>query len=161
MTNIRLLTNGRSYHQCYQVVRPLDICGGKSAHQGFLFKVAGALQKLTLSSTQYQSARKVTLHLAASTSSPGDGDHDTEYFAPRVARSTSVLDSEWGTGEELYLSLSVEDTGCGLNNEEMHRLFTRFTQASPKTHVRYGGSGLGLFICKELCELRVCIPCRG
>lgn len=64
------------------------------------------------------------------------------YFAPRVSRNVSALNTEWGTGEELYLRFSVEDTGCGLSEEEMHRLFTRFTQASPKTYVQYGVSFL-------------------
>jgi hypothetical protein len=33
-------------------------------------------------------------------------------------------------------------------------LFQRFSQASPRTHVQYGGSGLGLFISRELTELQ-------
>lgn len=33
-------------------------------------------------------------------------------------------------------------------------LFLRFSQASPRTHVQYGGSGLGLFISRELTELQ-------
>ena len=33
-------------------------------------------------------------------------------------------------------------------------LFMRFSQASPRTHVQYGGSGLGLFISRELTELQ-------
>jgi hypothetical protein len=33
-------------------------------------------------------------------------------------------------------------------------LFQRFSQASPKTYKQYGGSGLGLFISRELCELQ-------
>jgi hypothetical protein len=33
-------------------------------------------------------------------------------------------------------------------------LFMRFSQASPRTHIQYGGSGLGLFISRELTELQ-------
>ena len=36
----------------------------------------------------------------------------------------------------------------------MTLLFRRFSQASPRTHVQYGGSGLGLFISRELTELQ-------
>ena len=32
------------------------------------------------------------------------------------------------------------------------RLFHRFQQATKKTHIKYGGSGLGLFISRELCQ---------
>lgn len=48
----------------------------------------------------------------------------------------------------------MQDTGRGLNPEEKKLLFQRFSQASPRTHVQYGGSGLGLFISRELTELQ-------
>ena len=59
---------------------------------------------------------------------------------------------EWGTGEEVYLAFSVKDSGIGLKDKEIHNIFERFKQANIKTHVKYGGSGLGLFISKELTE---------
>jgi hypothetical protein len=48
----------------------------------------------------------------------------------------------------------VQDTGRGLTVEEKKMLFMRFSQASPRTHIQYGGSGLGLFISRELTELQ-------
>jgi hypothetical protein len=45
-------------------------------------------------------------------------------------------------------------TGCGMTANEQTNLFTRFTQATPKTYVKYGGSGLGLFISKSLTVLQ-------
>lgn len=80
-----------------------------------------------------------------------DGD---QYFFPRASKQEPVFGADWGTGEELFLHFSVNDTGVGLTSDEMKNLFLRFSQASPKTHVTYGGSGLGLFICKELAELQ-------
>lgn len=41
-----------------------------------------------------------------------------------------------------------------MTEDEQKDLFTRFTQATPKTHVKYGGSGLGLFISKSLTTLQ-------
>jgi len=41
-----------------------------------------------------------------------------------------------------------------LTEHERKLLFQRFSQASPRTHVQYGGSGLGLFISRELTELQ-------
>jgi CheY-like chemotaxis protein len=38
--------------------------------------------------------------------------------------------------------------------EEQEKLFSRFSQASPRTHIKYGGSGLGLFISKSLATLQ-------
>ncbi|QDS76665.1 hypothetical protein FKW77_000128 [Venturia effusa] len=104
--------------------------------------------------TKYQPERRVTLHLGASVLPPSQGKDDSQWFAPRTESKFPGLSAEWGVGEELYLIFSIEDTGCGLSGEEMQRLFRRFGQASPKTHVQYGGSGLGLFICKELTELQ-------
>ena len=54
----------------------------------------------------------------------------------------------------MYLWLKVEDTGCGMTYDEQNRLFSRFSQATPRTHVKYGGSGLGLFISKSLATLQ-------
>jgi hypothetical protein len=63
------------------------------------------------------------------------------------------LKDEFGDGEIVFLEFSVDDTGRGLTIDEKKILFRRFSQA-PKTHVNYGGSGLGLFISRELVELQ-------
>lgn len=47
----------------------------------------------------------------------------------------------------------VADTGIGMPPEVQARLFGRFAQAGPETARRYGGSGLGLMICKRLVGL--------
>lgn len=52
-----------------------------------------------------------------------------------------------------YILFTVKDTGPGLTTAEMDTLFARFKQASPRTHAQYGGSGLGLFISRELAEM--------
>lgn len=65
-----------------------------------------------------------------------------------------VSGSEWGNGELIFLWLKVQDTGCGMTYDEQNKLFSRFTQATPRTHVKYGGSGLGLFISKSLATLQ-------
>ena len=47
-----------------------------------------------------------------------------------------TLAPEWGDGEQVYLYFSVRDTGRGLSDDEKTHLFNRFSQASPRTHVR-------------------------
>lgn len=51
------------------------------------------------------------------------------------------------------LMLAVEDTGIGIPKEQHQRIFDLFTQASSKTTRRYGGTGLGLVICRRLLQL--------
>jgi signal transduction histidine kinase len=76
------------------------------------------------------------------------------FFPSRSKRVDQNLSAEWGLGEEIYLQFAVQDTGRGLDDAEKKLLFQRFSQASPRTHVQYGGSGLGLFISRELTELQ-------
>ena len=52
------------------------------------------------------------------------------------------------SGAEIYFS--VTDTGIGIPHEKKHMIFDSFTQADAETTRKYGGSGLGLSICKEL-----------
>lgn len=59
---------------------------------------------------------------------------------------------DWGDGDLIYLYFLVKDTGPGLKPKEMDRLFQRFGQASERTHIRYGGTGLGLYLCRQLAE---------
>ena len=65
--------------------------------------------------------------------------------------NTTLLDAT-PDEEQIYVYFLVQDTGLGLAPAEIQRLFQRFSQATTKTNVTYGGSGLGLYICRELAE---------
>ncbi|MEI7457380.1 MAG: response regulator [Nitrosomonadales bacterium] len=57
------------------------------------------------------------------------------------------------TEDHVLLYFEVRDTGIGLSEEQISRLFTAFTQGDTSTTRRYGGTGLGLAICRQLSEL--------
>lgn len=56
------------------------------------------------------------------------------------------------TDSSYMICLAVSDTGIGMSLETQNTLFTAFSQADTSTTRQYGGSGLGLIICKQLVE---------
>lgn len=54
------------------------------------------------------------------------------------AKRDLTEDAEWGKGEQVFLSFAIRDTGRGLSEEETQKLFHRFSQVSPRTHVEFG-----------------------
>ncbi|MCD6259309.1 MAG: response regulator [Helicobacteraceae bacterium] len=61
------------------------------------------------------------------------------------------LESTKGTSQA-SLSFVVEDSGIGLNQEQLEKIFEPFMQADVSTTRKYGGTGLGLVICKNILE---------
>lgn len=64
-----------------------------------------------------------------------------------------VIDKHRDEGEQVTIEIRVEDTGVGIPEHLLHQLFSPYAQADPSIPRLYGGSGLGLTICKRLVAL--------
>ena len=104
--------------------------------------------------TQKEEKRIVTIKVGISQARPSERDLDVDWVTAGIARDRSHDSTGTGTDEQIYLHFTVSDTGCGFDEEQKNRIFERFSQASPRTHSKYGGSGLGLFISREMIELQ-------
>jgi CheY-like chemotaxis protein len=56
-------------------------------------------------------------------------------------------------GYDGYLHVSVADTGIGIASDHLEKIFQSFTQVDPSTTRKYGGTGLGLTISRQLVEM--------
>jgi len=58
------------------------------------------------------------------------------------------------TDDNVNIEFIIEDSGIGISDENLGKLFQPFVQAGSDTSRKFGGSGLGLSICKSLVELQ-------
>jgi CheY-like chemotaxis protein len=105
--------------------------------------------------TKSRPVRHVEVRIKASRTRPTDDSSLVQYM-PRSCSKESEHEQPAlvGRTNPIYLAFDVKDSGKGLGEDEMSHLFKKFQQANEKTHVKYGGSGLGLFISRRLTELQ-------
>ena len=68
------------------------------------------------------------------------------------ARLEDIEGQESDAGQAI-LHVSISDTGIGMSELELKRIFEPFSQADASTTRRFGGTGLGLSIARDLCRL--------
>lgn len=71
----------------------------------------------------------------------------------KQGKVTFCLDYEQKSGEQILLIISVADTGIGIKEEDLGKLFTTFTRIEEKRNRNIEGTGLGLNLTKNLVDL--------
>jgi signal transduction histidine kinase len=84
--------------------------------------------------TQDQPVRQVDIVMSASRDVAQRPE--VEYVPQEESRKNMFNESKVDDEDAFYLYFTVKDTGCGLSAEHKAKLFMRFSQASPKTHVQ-------------------------
>lgn len=60
----------------------------------------------------------------------------------------------YNDSDQKWIAFVVQDTGIGLSLEQQQKLFQPFTQADASTTRKYGGTGLGLALSRQFCQLQ-------
>jgi signal transduction histidine kinase/CheY-like chemotaxis protein len=63
------------------------------------------------------------------------------------------VDVKFLVDDNVELQFAIQDTGIGIPDDKIDKLFKTFSQVDSSTTRQYGGTGLGLVICQRLCEL--------
>ncbi|MFO0575063.1 MAG: response regulator [Polyangia bacterium] len=117
---------------------PRDVIGDRNRVRQILLNLVGNAVKFT-------DRGEVCVSVAAE-AVPGDP-------APGAERKPERPGEQPGERPGIRLRFRVRDTGIGIAPERLPQLFQPFSQADATISRRFAGTGLGLVICKRLCEL--------
>ncbi|MDX2142944.1 MAG: PAS domain-containing protein [Rhodospirillaceae bacterium] len=104
---------------------------------------------------------RVDIDTAAGDTVIGDGKRMRQIAANLVSNANKftsrglvsvALTTRAAAGQALSIDLSVTDSGIGMSRADLAKLFKPFVQADSSTARKFGGSGLGLSICKGLAD---------
>lgn len=110
---------------------------GENVHNNLIgdpLRLRQILTNLLNNAVKFTDQGKILLHVENLSETIDDMDSNTE---PRFYR----------------LKFSVQDSGIGMTDNQLERIFAPFTQADGSTTRKYGGTGLGLVISRNLVEL--------
>lgn len=119
----------------------VDTFSARAQQKGLLLKVEVAPTALTSVRGDALRLRQILLNLLS------NAIKFTEHGSVTVSANTQRRDNR------LWLDICVRDTGIGIAADARTRLFQSFSQLESSTTRRFGGTGLGLVICRQLAEL--------
>lgn len=73
-------------------------------------------------------------------------------FTPERGKIRMTIEEKQQKGDRVYLRFEVKDTGIGIKEEFLERIFEPFEQEEASTYRKYGGTGLGMPLSKALVE---------
>ena len=74
-------------------------------------------------------------------------------FTQQGQVSVTLKAEKGSSSQQLHLSVTVQDSGIGISAEDQRRLFEPFAQADNQARMARTGAGLGLVICRSLCQM--------
>lgn len=70
-----------------------------------------------------------------------------------TSQGVIIIDTHIQLNQESFLLVSVSDTGIGIPQNQQNKIFEAFTQGDSSTSREFGGTGIGLYICKKIINL--------
>jgi signal transduction histidine kinase/FixJ family two-component response regulator len=106
--------------------------------------------------TRVRKIRNITIRYGYAQGEPSTEVFGTgfEWHSTGIVRPDLTQEPDYGQGKAVYLYFAVVDSGTGVPPGFIDKVFSKFEQADRRTHTQYGGSGLGLYISRELAELQ-------
>ncbi|MEG4224627.1 urea ABC transporter substrate-binding protein [Microcoleus sp. N9_B2] len=105
-------------------------------------KLRQALLNLTSNAAKFTDRGKITINVWK--------EEESEVLPPDNSEGLSIVNSGCQNSAIVF---QVTDTGIGLTDDQLSRLFGAFSQADDSTTRRYGGTGLGLTISRRFCQM--------
>jgi signal transduction histidine kinase len=112
-----------------------------------LVKVRQVLFNLLSNAAKFTEKGRITLTVLREQNEP-----EVEVMNHTSENINEAAQGRQGTGSD-WICFAVQDTGIGISREQQERVFDPFEQADTSTRRRYGGTGLGLPICRRFCRM--------
>ncbi len=133
---------------------------GKLTLENISFDLRKTIDEVANLLAQNSAAKKIQLHSYVQPDFPehvfGDPTRIRQVISNLVGNAIKFTEKGYVslslTSDAHFAYIKVEDTGIGISNDALDKIFSPFSQAYTDTTRKYGGTGLGLTLCKQLVQ---------